>query len=123
MIYKAYQIQLTKAQRDAVNNYETVPAFEARSKMMSDLRGNKITDLAYDAFKGNLYTHVANIRADDLNHVFEVGNIGPDENIERFGQMASLSPGDIIVDENDIAVVIAPVGFFEIVNRTSTEHL
>ena len=115
MKYAIYQIRLTDAQIDRINetqSFESVPAKKAKIDMDMDFRGNKIGGLAYDAFVVNkYYTHVANITAEDYNDCFEVGNIGPDENIERLGRMSSLSVGDIIVHEDGTMAVIAPIGF------------
>lgn len=112
--FAVYQIQLTAAQRKTVNesgDFDSVPAFAAKTKMSMDFSGNKIGGLASDAFDAGYYTHVANITAEDYNDCFEVGNIGPDENIERLGRMSSLSVGDIIVHEDGTMAVIAPIGF------------
>lgn len=114
MKFAIYQIQLTSAQRNTINesgDFDSVPAFAAKTKMSMDFSGNKISGLAYDAFDAGYYTHVANITAEDYNDCFEVGNIGPDENIERLGRMSSLSVGDIIVHEDGTMAVIAPIGF------------
>tara|TARA_B100000212_G_C27178822_1_gene449381 strand:+ start:49 stop:366 length:318 start_codon:yes stop_codon:yes gene_type:complete len=56
------------------------------------------------------YDHVADIAGDDLNEAFEYGNIGPDVFIKRYGQMHSLSVGDILVN-NEGTFIIAPSGF------------
>ena len=112
--FAVYQIQLTAAQRKTVNesgDFDSVPAFAAKTKMSMDFSGNKIGGLASDAFDAGYYTHVANITAEDYNDCFEVGNIGPDENIERLGRMSSLSVGDVIVAEDGTVAVIAPIGF------------
>ena len=46
------------------------------------------------------YRPVAKITANDLEHAFQVGNMGPAENIQRLAErMASVSVGDIIVDD------------------------
>jgi hypothetical protein len=114
MKFAVYQIQLTSAQRNLVNesgDFNAVPAFAAKNKMNMDFSGNKIGGLASDAFEAGYYTHVANIEAADYNDCFEVGNIGPDQNIERLGRMSSLSVGDVIVAEDGTVVVIAPMGF------------
>ena len=114
MKFAVYQIQLTAAQRKTVNesgDFDSVPAFAAKTKMSMDFSGNKIGGLASDAFDAGYYTHVANITAEDYNDCFEVGNIGPDENIERLGRMSSLSVGDVIVAEDGTVAVIAPMGF------------
>ena len=57
------------------------------------------------------YKKVAEVVADDLNHVFEVGNIGPEDRITRFASMHSFSVGDIIEDEAGNRWMIAGVGF------------
>ena len=61
--------------------------------------------------KNNCYTKVAEVVADDLNHVFEVGNIGPEDRITRLDQMHSISVGDIIVDAEGNASAVAKFGF------------
>lgn len=57
------------------------------------------------------YTKVAEVVADDLNHVFEVGNIGPEDRITRLAPMHSFSVGDIIEDAEGNRWMIANVGF------------
>ena len=62
----------------------------------------------------NKYVHVANIATDDLNKAFEIGNIGPEGDINRKASMHSISVGDILVDENNKPFVVAPAGFDEL---------
>lgn len=112
MKFAIYQIQITKADRDMINetgDFNSVPAFAAKTKMQfaDDLIGG----LASDAMDNGFYTHVANIEATDFNDVFEVGNIGPESSIERLGRMSSLSVGDVIVGEDGQVVVVADCGF------------
>ena len=109
--FNLYQIQLTNEIVDAVNAGETVPAYEMKQSMTMDFRGTNIGNLAGDAFAEEYYTHVSTITAEDFNQVFEIGNIGPESNIERFSRMASISVGDIIVDDEGTMVVVAPTGF------------
>ena len=111
MKYAIYQIQFTTAQYKAINSNENVPAFKARNDMMMDFAGHKMGSLAYEAFAAGYYTHVANIEANTPNEVFEIGNIGPEETIERLTRMSSLSVGDVIVDEEGHCMVVAPVCF------------
>ena len=112
MKFAIYQIQMTKEISNAVNAGEIVPSFEAKNKMNMDFSGNKIGGLASDAFDAGYYTHVANIEAEDYNDCFEVGNVGPDDQIERITvRMSSLSVGDVIVGEDGTMTVIAPMGF------------
>ena len=65
------------------------------------------------ALQNGCYTHVANIVADDINHAFEAGNIGPEDRIERLAQMRSVSVGDILVDDEG-AWLVMPVGYKEV---------
>ena len=113
MKFAIYQIQLTSDQVDLINakGHSAVPAQIAKLDMTMDFAGNKIGGLASDAFDAGYYTHVANIEATDYNNCFEVGNIGPEENIERLSRMSSLSVGNVIVGEDGTMAVIAPVGF------------
>jgi hypothetical protein len=57
------------------------------------------------------YTKVAEVVADDLEHVFEVGNIGPEDRITRLDKMHSISVGDIVADADGNCSVVCNVGF------------
>jgi hypothetical protein len=115
MKFAIYQIQITAAQRKTINesknDFDSVPAFAAKIKMkMAD--DKNIGGLASEAFEAGYYTHVANIEAEDYDDCFEVGNVGPDDQIERITvRMSSLSVGDVIVAEDGTVAVIDPVGF------------
>ena len=114
MKFAIYQIQITEAQIDLINetgDFGAVPAQKAKMDMTMDFDGNKIGGLAFDAFDAGYYTHVANIEAEDYNGCFEVGNIGPEENIERLGRMSSVSVGDLIVGEDGSMAVVSSYGF------------
>ena len=114
MKYAIHQISLTDAQYDAINNDEIVPAFTAKTKMSMDFNGDNIQANTADAFFAGHYSHVANITANDLAHVFEISNMGPEQNIERLARKSSLSMGDIVIDENNIVWVVASFGFEEV---------
>jgi hypothetical protein len=46
-----------------------------------------------------MYEEVAIIEAEDLDEVFKIGNVGPDDMITRLApEMRSVSVGDIIID-------------------------
>jgi len=114
MKYAIYQIRITDAEFDLINEkgFDAVPAKKAKIDMEFDFRGTKIGGLAYDAFvEKGYYTHVANIEASSPNEVFQVGNIGPENQIERLDRMHSISVGDVIVDEEGQCIVVAPIGF------------
>ena len=113
MKYSIYQIQLSDEQVDLINaeGHHAVPSHIAKMDMSMDFRGEKITDLASAAWDKGYYTHVCNITAENLNQVFEVGNIGPEENIERLSRMHSISVADVIINEDGEMVVVASMGF------------
>ena len=57
------------------------------------------------------YDLVATIEADNLDQVFEIGNIGPKSKIEQRLPMRSISVSDVIVDENSDYYFVDIVGF------------
>ena len=60
------------------------------------------------------YRDTAIINANDLNEVFEIGNIHHDQ-VERLGEFYSISVGDLIVDSiENKTYMVAPIGFKEI---------
>ena len=116
--FAVYQISLSKADIAAINAGEMNTKFSAKNKMTMDFSGDRIGGLASEAFDSGLYTHVANITAEDYNDCFEVGNIGPEANIERLERMSSLSVGDVIVHEDGTVAVVAPMGFVAFSHNT-----
>lgn len=57
------------------------------------------------------YEEVATIEANDLDEVFRIGNVGPEEKIERLGRMHSVSVGDVISDVYHQCWVVKSFGF------------
>ena len=116
--FKIFQINLTKAEVNTINetgDHFAVPKQAARVRLQFGTDNPKAADdLVNDAFTNGYFTHVANIRANDLEGAFETSNIGPEENIERFSQMHSISVGDVILDEDGKYWLTASVGFQEI---------
>ena len=84
---------------------------KARMDMGISVYDSEISTIASNTWDAGLYTHVANIEADDYNQVFEIGNIGPEQNIERLARMSSVSVGDVIVGPDGTIVVVAGIGF------------
>jgi hypothetical protein len=68
------------------------------------------TDKAIAAAR-DLYEKVAVIEADSFSDVFDIGNIGPEQNIQRIAPMHSVSVGDIIMSESGEVKYVAPYGF------------
>ena len=104
---KLYQIVIDKDLSDLINREGWDCHVKAKAYIESQEGRTKI------ALANGCYTHVANIVADDLNHAFEAGNIGPEDRIERLAQMHSVSVGDVLVDDEG-AWIVMPVGYREI---------
>lgn len=117
MKYQILQIQITDAEADLINetgDFNAVPKFKAQCDMRVKFDGD-ITEVARAAYEAGYYDHVANITASDLQHVYEISNLGnAEEKIERLERMHSVSVGDIIIDENNIVWVVANFGFEEV---------
>lgn len=117
MKYQILQIHVTDAEADLINetgDFNAVPKFTAQLAMRRTFDGD-ITGIAKDAFDSGYFTHVANITANDLEHVFQISNLGNEEDrIERLDRMHSLSVGDLVIDGNDIVWVVANFGFEEV---------
>jgi hypothetical protein len=58
-----------------------------------------------------LYKKAGIVEAQSLDDVFQIGNIGPEERITRLGPFHSVSVGDIIVDPENKAWLVASFGF------------
>ena len=111
-MYKVYQIQIDSKLSELINR-EGWNCHEKATAYRDATCG--IFDYALDNFD-SVYTHVADVIADDLDHVFEVGNIGPEDRIVRKGKMTSISVGNVIEDADGVRSVVANFGF-EPVNK------
>ena len=114
MRYTVYQIQIDRTVYDRVNELghegaaQQYPEYAAR--MATSFLGSK----KYRPEYGQYYAPVCEIQADDLNGVFHIGNMGPEERITRLAAMHSVSVGDIIEDEQGCRVMVDSYGFGEI---------
>jgi len=112
-VYKIWQINLTDAEIDTINaigDHGAVPKNMLRMKIEMSF-GKPVGDLVKEAFEKGYYEHVSNITADSLEGVFHVGNMGPEEDIERFAPMHSLSVGDVVLDQDGMFHMVASFGF------------
>ena len=104
--FEVFQIQLTKEQIDEVNSSEGQrPAFYEKYLNVTWKPTKEAIAAARDMF-----SKVAEIEAQNLNQVFEIGNVGPESRITRLAPMHSVSVGDVIVHKGN-AFVVAPMGF------------
>ena len=106
-LIKVFQIVIDKDLSELINSEGWDCHVKAKSYLLAQDGDARI------ALQNGCYTHVANIVADDINHAFEAGNIGPEDRIERLAQMRSVSVGDILVDDEG-AWLVMPVGYREV---------
>lgn len=73
------------------------------------------TGKGYDPKSTLYYDIVAKIEANNLDQVFDIGNIGPEKAIERLKPMHSISVGDVIMeDDTGDLFYVANFGFTKI---------
>ena len=99
MKYTVYQINLSD------KDYE--------NGVLREMYLDTIMDPTVEAIEkaSKMYARVAEIAANDFEEVFEIGNIGPVECIQKFQPMHSVSVGDVIVREDGVTKFVAPFSF------------
>ena len=110
MKYKVFQIQLTDAEVDMVNEGWQVRKHILKTYMF----GERVVPSATEAMKLGFYDHVLTVDAEKLEDVFYIGNFMDDRYLDKVqvhDTFSSVSVGDIIVDENDLAFVVDTFGF------------
>ena len=99
MRYTVFQFRLSREARDVVNSVGWTDAQkqfpEVEIQLNVSFSGGSE---GFSAWMSQYYTPVCNIDAATLNGVFQIGNMGPEESIERLGKMHSVSVGDVIRD-------------------------
>jgi hypothetical protein len=105
-IFSVFQIVIDKDLSDLINKEGHDCHVKSKARLQAMLEGDVRLGVMHDC-----YTKVAEVVADDLEHVFEVGNIGPEDRIKRFDKMNSISVGDIIADADGVCSVVNNVGF------------
>jgi hypothetical protein len=105
-IFTVFQIVIDKDLADLINKEGHDCHVKSKARLEAMLYGDVRLGVMHDC-----YTKVAEVVADDLDHVFEVGNIGPEDRITRFDKMNSISVGDIIADADGNCSVVADFGF------------
>ena len=99
MKFTVYQINLSD------EDYE--------NRALREMYLDTIMDPTVEAIEkaSGLYAKVAEIEALSFDHVFEIGNIGPEEKITYINPMHSVSVGDIIKSETGVTKFVASFGF------------
>lgn len=93
--------------------YQMIPAHR---KYLAEHKSSEYFDVTIKGeVEGSLfiahYHKVCKIEASDLNEVFEIGNIGPEEKITYLDRMHSISVGDVIGDDEGRLFIVKPFGF------------
>ena len=105
-IFSVFQIVIDKDLSDLINKEGHRCHVKSLARLEAMMDGDVRLGIMHDC-----YTKVAKVVADDLEHVFEVGNIGPEDRITRLEKMTSISVGDIIADADGVCSVVNNVGF------------
>ena len=105
-IFSVFQIVIDKDLSDLINKEGHNCHVKSKARIQAMMDGDVRLGIMHDC-----YTKVAEVAADDLEHVFEVGNIGPEDRITRLDKMHSISVGDIIADADGNCSVVCNVGF------------
>ena len=105
-IFSVFQIVIDKDLSDLINKEGHNCHVKSKARIEAMMDGDVRLGIMHDC-----YTKVAEVAADDLEHVFEVGNIGPEDRITRLDKMHSISVGDIIADADGNCSVVCNVGF------------
>ena len=109
--FTVHQIRIDRSVYDQVNQLgqdqaaAQYPQYRACLDMMC--YGSK----RYIAEYAQFYKRVCIIDAKDLDDVFNIGNIGPEESITRLAPMHSVSVGDIIEDQLGDRYMVDSFGF------------
>jgi len=105
-IFSVFQIVIDKDLSDLINKEGHNCHVKSKARIEAMMDGDVRLGIMHDC-----YTKVAEVAADDLEHVFEVGNIGPEDRITRLDKMHSISVGDIVADADGNCSVVCNVGF------------
>lgn len=124
--YFVYQVQLTEEQRKELNGpnggWDSKPEFTAYADMGFGSMSHASADAKVrEAAEFGLFKHVGNIYARDVAETFEIGNVGPEEQIKRFKDrnMTSLSVGNVLVDPvTDEIWMVDNFGYTELSEKT-----
>jgi len=108
MNYEIFQIVLSRSQINEINSGATPEYYDLYRDTRFEPSAEQIVAAKH------LYNKVAVIAANNLNEVFHIGNVGPEESIQRLAPMHSLSVGDVIVDENGVAKFVDSFGFGDV---------
>ena len=117
MRYTVFQFHMSREIADKVNElgwgeaYKQYP--EVRIQRDCKFQGSE----GFNAWMSEYFNPVCNIDADSLEGVFHIGNVGPEESIERLDRMHSVSVGDVVRDnETGTYHMVDGMGFTQLLS-------
>lgn len=109
-LFTVYQPNLNKFLDDG--------QFKSRELMDTHFKMTFEGEVTPKEFRNYYGTPVCSMLAKDLDHAFQIGNIGPESAIMNFGKMKSVSVGDVIVDSTSGKYyVVKPMGFMDLASQ------
>lgn len=112
-MFKLFQINFDNLEVAIINSRSDASVNAKYNLYLDTMSGGKV-GAVWLAWKTDLYKLVAEIDAVDLDDVFEIGNIGPEEKIVRKAPMHSVSVGDVIQDKEGKLHIVQSFGFGEL---------
>jgi hypothetical protein len=113
--FTVHQISIDRSVYDHVNELGHDQAAAQYPQYRAYLDTTCYGSKRYIAEYAQFYKRVCIIDAKDLDDVFKIGNIGPEQSITRLAPMHSVSVGDIIEDQSGTRYMVDSFGFNEIV--------
>jgi hypothetical protein len=113
MQFTVYQIQISRSVSDQINQL----GHEGAATKFPEYRAKLDTMFGSEGYKTEykqFYAPVCEIEAADLDDVFDIGNMGPEEHIKKLAPMHSINVGDIIEDETGAQYMVDSFGFKQI---------
>ena len=108
--FAVYQIQLTDAEVDMINDGVQVRKHILKTNMF----GKKVVPNASKALELGYYDHVMTVDAKNLEDVYAIGNFMHDRDLDKVqvhGTFSSVSMGDVVVDEDGWGFVVDMFGY------------
>lgn len=118
-IFKLYQIVIDSQLSNLINSEGWDCHIDALSYRQAS-EGDPSFGIINDC-----YTHVADLVCDDLDHCFEVGNVGPEDRfVKKVGvNRTSVSVGDLLEDEDGLLHLVDRIGFRNVTHLKTTPHM
>ncbi len=120
--FKLYQIVINEKLSDLINKFDWGCHVTAQA-YRNACDGDPSLGIA-----NGCYTNTADLTCKDLDHCYEVGNIGPNEFINKRyseGELAgvrSVSVGDLLEDEDGLLHLVDQIGFRNVTHLKKAQN-